>query len=158
MRLRTFYQLTILFPLIGLGLVAALHRGDADLMTGLAEGGRARWLYPRSATRGLLAYGAVAGWLLMELRRRRPTEFRPVLWRAPLLYLAALVVLLLPFVLVHGNAPELFSEQGGRLGLRLLVHLVIAFSYVALLGFVREQLQAGGVLETDEQAEGSRGA
>src|SRR5262245_36029934 len=103
MRLRTFYQLTILFPLIGLGLVAALHRGDADLMTGLAEGGRARWLYPRSATRGLLAYGAVAVWLLMELRRRRPTEFRPVLWRAPLLYLAALVVLLLPFVLVHGN-------------------------------------------------------
>jgi hypothetical protein len=157
MRLRTFYQLTILFPLLGLGLVAVLPRGDADLMTGLAEGGRARWLYPRSATRGLLAYGAVAVWLLLDLRRRRATEFGPVLWRAPLQYLAALVLLLLPFVLVHGNADELFSEQGGRLGLRLLVHLVIGFSYVALLSCVREQLLTGGVLETDEQAEGSRG-
>ena len=155
MRLRRFYQLTILFPLLGLGLVAALDRGNADLLTGLAEGGRAHWIYPRSATRGLLAYGVVAGWLLMQLRRRRPAGFGPVLWRAPLHYLAALSLLLLPFVLVQGKAGELFSEQGSRLGLRLLVHLVIGFSYVALVGFVREQLRAGGVLETDEQAEAS---
>ena len=155
MRLRRFYQLTILLPLLGLGLVAALHRGDSDLMTGLAEGGSARWLYPRSATRGLLAYIVVAGWLLLELRRRRAAEFGPVLWRAPLFYVAALILLLLPLVLVHGNARELFSEQGGRLGLRLLIHLMIGFSYVALVGFVREQLRTGGVLETDDQAEGA---
>jgi hypothetical protein len=155
MRLRRFHQLTILVPLLGLGLVAALGRGDADLLTGLAEGGRARWLYPRSATRGLLAYTVVAGWLLLELRRRRAAEFAPVLWRAPLFYVAALILLLLPLVLIHGNARELFSEQGGRLALRLLVHLAIGFSYVALVGFVREQLRTGGVLETDEQGEGA---
>ena len=112
MRLRRFYQLTILFPLLGLGLVAALNRGDADLMTGLAEGGRAYWLYPRSATRGLLAYGAVAVWLLLELRGRSAEGFGPVLWRAPLVFVAALILLLMPLVLIHGNAHELFSEQG----------------------------------------------
>ena len=153
MRLRRFYQLTILFPLLGLGLVAALNRGDADLMTGLAEGGRAYWLYPRSATRGLLAYGAVAVWLLLELRGRSAEGFGPVLWRAPLVFVAALILLLMPLVLIHGNAHELFSEQGGRVWLRLLAHLVIGFSYVALVGFVREQLRTGGIFETDQQVE-----
>jgi hypothetical protein len=155
MRLRRFYQLVILFPLLGLGLVAALDRGDADLAVGLAEGGRAYWVYPRSATRGFLAYVVVAVWLLLELRRRPVAEFGPLLWRAPLLYVAAMSLLLLPAALIHGSAAELFSEQGGRLGLRLLVHLAIGFSYVGLVVFVREQLRTGGALETDEQAEGS---
>jgi hypothetical protein len=153
MRLRRFHQLAVLFPLLGLGLVAALDRGDADLAVGLVEGGRAYWLYPRSATRGLLAYIIVALWLLLELRRRPAAEFASVLWRAPLFYVAALSLLLLPFALVYGHADELFSEQSGRVGLRLLVHLAIGFSYVALVGFVREQLRTGGALETDEQAE-----
>ena len=55
-------------------------------------------------------------------------------------------------VLIHGRAGELLSEQGGRVGLRLVVRLVILFSYVGLVVFAREQLRLGGALETDEQA------
>jgi hypothetical protein len=150
MQLRRFHQLAILFPLLGLGLVAALRGDDADLMVGLAEGGRAYWIYPRSEIRGLLAYSVVGLWLLLQLRRRGDAAFESVLWRAPLFYVAALTLLLLPLVLIQGNASELFSEQGGRLGLRLLIHLAIGFSYVALVGFVREQLRTGGVLGTNE--------
>jgi hypothetical protein len=152
MRLRRFYEIAILLPLLGLGIVAALDRGDADLVTGLGPGGRAYWLYPPSATRGLLAYGVVALWLLLELRRRRPAEFEPLLWRAPLAIIAAHVLLLTPLVLIHGRAGELLSEQGGRVALRLVVRLVIVFSYVGLVEFVRERLRLGGALETDEQA------
>jgi hypothetical protein len=146
-RARSFYRIAILLPLVGLGLAAAIHPGDAELAAGLGPGGTAHWLYPESAVRGFIAYAFVALWLLWELGRRRPRTFEPRLWLAPLAYAAANVVLLAPFVLAQGRAHEFFSEQGGRVGLRLMVHLLIGFSYVGLVRFARDQLRSGGALE-----------
>lgn len=115
MQLRTFYGISLLFPLLPMALVAALHSGDADLATGLGPGGRADWLYPESAIRGLFAYGAVALWLFRELRRRTHETFAPLLWLAPPAYAAVHVLLLAPLILIHGRAVEFLSEQGGRL-------------------------------------------
>jgi hypothetical protein len=89
----------------------------------------------------------VALWLMWELGRHRPGAFEPFLWWAPLAYAAANVVLLAPFVLVQGRAAQFFAEQGSRAGLRLMVHLLIGFSYVGLVRFARDQLRAGGALE-----------
>lgn len=157
MRLRTFYVISLLLPLLGGGIVAALGPGDADLAAGLGPGGKAQWLYPESATRGILAYGIVALWLIRELRRRSPATFERLLWLAPLANVAANVLVLAPLVLIHGRAADLLSEQGGRVGLRLVVRLIIGFGYVALVVFVRERLRLSGALETDEQAERSAG-
>lgn len=121
MRLRTFYVISLLLPLLGGGIVAALGPGDADLAAGLGPGGKAQWLYPESATRGILAYGIVALWLIRELRRRSPATFERLLWLAPLANVAANVLVLAPLVLIHGRAADLLSEQGGRVGLRLVV-------------------------------------
>jgi len=120
MRLRTFYELAVLLPLLALGIVAVLTRGDADLTAGLLPGTTAQWLYPKAATRGLLAYGVVALWLLRELRRR-PVTFESHLWLAPVANAAVNVLLLAPLVLIHGRAGDLLLEHGGRLGLRLSV-------------------------------------
>jgi hypothetical protein len=144
---RNFYRITILLPLVGLGLTAAFHPEDPELTAGLGPGGIAHWLYPESATRGFMAYAIVALWLMWELSRRRPQSFEPLLWWAPLAYAAANVVLLAPFVLTQGRAVEFFSETGGRAGLRLMIHLLIGFSYVGLARFVRDQLRSGGALE-----------
>jgi hypothetical protein len=148
-RARTFYRIVILLPLVGLGIAAAVHQvqGEAELAAGLGPGGTAHWLYPESAVRGFIAYAIVALWLLWELGRRRPGTFEPRLWWAPLAYAAANVALMAPLVLVQGRAHEFFSEQGGRIGLRLVVHLLIGFSYVGLARFARDQLRAGGALE-----------
>lgn len=147
MRARNFYRVVILLPLVGLGVAAAIHPGNAGLTAGLGPGGTAHWLYPESAIRGFLAYAIVALWLMRELSRRRPGTFEPLLWWAPLAYAAANVALLAPFVLAQGRATEFFSEQGGRAGLRLMVHLLIGFSYVGLARFARDQLRSGGALE-----------
>lgn len=157
MRLRTFYVISLLLPLLGGGIVAALGPGDADLAAGLGPGGKAQWLYPESATRGILAYGIVALWLIRELRRRSPATFERLLWLAPLANVAANVLVLARLVLIDGRAADLLSEQGGRVGLRLVVRLIIGFGYVALVVFVRERLRLSGALETDEQAERSAG-
>jgi hypothetical protein len=146
---RNFYRAVILLPLVGLGVVAAVHqvRGDAELAAGLGPGGTARWLYPESAVRGFIAYAIVVLWLMRELGRRRPGAFEPLLWWAPLAYAVANVAILMPFVLMQGRAAEFFAEEGGRAGLRLAVHLLIGFSYVGLARFARDQLRSGGVLE-----------
>jgi hypothetical protein len=146
-RARNFYRIAILLPLVGLGVAAAINREDAALAAGLGPGGTAHWLYPESASRGVVAYAVVAVWLMRELSRRRPATFERLLWWAPLAYAAANVALLMPFVLVQGRAAEFLSEQSGRTGLRLMVHLLIGFSYVGLVRFARDQLRSGGALE-----------
>jgi hypothetical protein len=150
MRLRTFYAIAVLLPLLGVGIVAALTRGDADLAAGLVPGTTAEWLYPKSATRGFVAYGIVALWLLRELRRRGPVGYERLLWLAPLANAAANILVLAPLALIHGGAGAWLSEQGGRAGLRLVVRLIVGFGYVGLVVFVREQLRLAGALETEE--------
>ncbi len=152
MRLRTFYEIAVLLPLVGAGIVAAVSQGEAELAVGLGPGGRERWLYPDSATRGAIAYGIVALWLLRELRRRQPARYAPLLWQAPLATVAANILLLAPLPLIHGHAGEFLAEHGGRVGLRLLARLAIGFGYVGLLVFVRERLRGSGAIETDDQA------
>jgi hypothetical protein len=152
MRLRTYYGIAVLLPLLGLGVAAALSRGGADLSAGLGPGGTAHSLYPRSAVRGLLAYGMVALWLMRALRRRTPGAFEPLLWRAPLAYAAANVVVLAPLVLIQGRAAEFLSEQGGRAGLRLVIHLILGFWYVGVVMFARERFRLSGAFEAEERA------
>lgn len=147
MRLRAFYTIAILFPLGVFAVVAALGAGSATLPPGLPAGLTAQWLYPRSAVREVVVYGGVAIWLLWELRRRTPAAFRPLLWRAPLVAAVAGLLLPVPFVLVNGAARELVTQQGGEAAVRLVVRLLMGFGYVALLMFIREQLQQGGVLQ-----------
>jgi hypothetical protein len=152
MRLRTYYGIAVLLPLFGLGVAAALFRGGADLSAGLGPGGIAYSLYPRSAVRGLLAYGMVALWLMRALRRRTPRAFEPLLWRAPLANAAANAVVLAPLVLIQGRAGEFLSEEGGRAGLRLVIHLIIGLGYVGLVMLVRDQLRLSGAVEAEERA------
>lgn len=147
MRLRTFYVLAILLPVIGLGLAAVLSPQDSDLAAGIGPGGTGRWLYPTSAIRGLLAYGVVGVWLMRALYRRPPSDFEPLLWRAPLAYVAAHFAVLIPLVLIHGRAGQFFSEQGGLVGLRLLIRLLLSFGYVWLVVFARKRLWPSGAIE-----------
>jgi hypothetical protein len=99
----------------------------------LPGGGFVEWIYPRSAIREVVAYAGVALWLLRELRRRTPDEFRRTLWRAPVIIAIANFLLPAPFVLVHGIVQELFPEQAGRMGLRFLVRILVGYGYVALV-------------------------
>lgn len=139
--MRKIDTIGILLPIVAIGFVAALGGGERELAAGLGPGGTAEWLYPRSSIRDLVAYAGVAIWLLWGLRRRTPVEFERQLWRAPVVYVVAAALILLPFVLVNGLVRELFSEHGGRIALRLLVRLAIGFAYVALFVFIRERLQ-----------------
>jgi hypothetical protein len=148
---RVIYTIGILFPLLAFAVVAGLGAGERDLATGLGPGGTAAWLYPRSAVRDLLVYGGVALWLLWELHRRAPAEFGRLLWRAPLVYAAGHLLLPMAFALVNGVSRGLLAEHGGWIVLRLLVRLLLGFGYVALLLFIRDQIQSG-----DEPQAGDR--
>jgi hypothetical protein len=150
MRLRTFYTIAILIPLVALAAVAALGGGEHTLSAGLPRGATAEWLYPTSSVRDLVAYGIVAAWLLWELRRRPLAEFAPLLWLVPLISTAVSILVLAPFPLVHGAARELLVDEGARVALRLVVRLVIGFAYVGLVVFARDQLRQGGALQTDD--------
>jgi hypothetical protein len=150
MRLRTFYTIAILLPLIPTVAIVAHGGGESQLGVGLPPGATAEWLYPRSPVRDLAAYGLVVLWLLRELRRRTPEEFARLLWRAPVAAAAASILLMSPLVLVHGDARDLLAEDGGWIVIRLLVRLLIGFAYVGLLVFVREQLRQGDALQADD--------
>jgi hypothetical protein len=81
-------------------------------------------------------------WLLREIRRRTPDDFRRTLWRAPVIVAIANVLLAAPFVLVHGSVRELLAEQAGRIELRFLVRLLVGYGYVSLLERIQGQLAA----------------
>jgi hypothetical protein len=150
MRERTFYAIAILLPLAADVAVAVLGPGEGDLSRGLPPGATAEWLIPQSAVRQLVTHGVVALWLFRELGRRTPAEFGSLIWRAPFVNEVANILLWAPFALVQGEAREMLAGQGGRVVLRLAVRLLVGFTYIALVVFVREQLRQGGALETDE--------
>ena len=64
-----------------------------------------------------------------------------MLWRAPMSVAIANCLVLAPFVLVYGGARELLAEQGGGIGLRFLVRLLVGYGYVALLERIQWELQ-----------------
>jgi hypothetical protein len=132
-RPRCVYTIAILVPLVGLALVAALGGDSSQHVSELPGGGVLEWIYPRSAIREVVAYAGVALWLLPELRRRTPDDFRRTLWRAPMIIAIANFLLPAPFVLVHGVVRELFAEQAWLMGLRFLVRICVGYGYVALV-------------------------
>ena len=152
MRLRTFYGLAILFPVVGLGIAAVLYPQGSHLAAGLGPGGTAHWLYPTSAIRGLLAYAIVGLWLVRALYGRPLSDFEPLLWRAPLANVAANIAVLVPLILIHGRAAEFLSEQGWLAALRLVIRLLVGVGYVGLVVFTRKRIWPRGALETQEQA------
>ena len=136
------YTIGILAPLILLALVAALGGESSRRVGELPNGAVVEWIYPRSAIREVVAYAGVALWVLRELRRRTLEEFRRALWRAPVTVAITNFLVLAPFVLVHGGAREMLAEQGGGIGLRFLVRLLVGYGCVSLLERIQEQLGA----------------
>ena len=149
MRLRTFYTIAILFPLVVLAAVAGLG-GGRGLPSRLPPGTTAEWLYPTASVRGLVAYAIVAVWLLWELRRRTPAGFEPLLWFLPVVNTGVSILVLAPFILVTGSARQLFADEGLQVALRLVVRLLVGFGYVGLTVFTRDQLREGGGLRIDD--------
>ncbi len=143
--LRAFYAAALLLPLLGLGLAAVIGGSDDSALV-LGPGGKADWIYPTSAVRGLLAYGVVALWLAWEISHRDAGTFERRIWSAPVLYVVVISVLLGAVVLAHGRAPEFLAEHVGRAALRVGVHLMIGYGYVWLVVFARDRLRAGGRL------------
>ena len=146
-RLRVYETCAILTPLAVLAAVAAAVGDDGAASLGLGPGATVRWLYPRSAIRELVAYGAVAAWLLWILYRRTPVEFHRALWRAPLLLVLAHLLFPLAVLLANGVLRVVLSEQGGRILLRLLVRLLVGYAYVGLIEWARRQITPGGMRE-----------
>ncbi len=142
-RLRTYYIWAILAPLVVFAMVAAAGAGDDASMLGLGPGASIHWLYPRSAVREVLAYAIVASWLLWGLHHRTLAEFQQAVWRAPVVL--ALIHILFPMavILAKGAARAVVAEQGGRILVRALVRLLMGFGYVALVQWVRRQLELG---------------
>ena len=140
MQQRAVYTIAILVPLVALTLVAALDGDNSLRARAIPWGGFVKWIYPPSAIREVVAYAGVALWLLRELRRRTSDEFQRTLWRAPLIIAIANFLLPAPFVLVHGILRELFAEQAGWMGLRLLVRILVGYGYVALVERIQGQL------------------
>jgi hypothetical protein len=149
MRARTFYTVAILLP--AAALVATLPFVAPPDEIPVPAGGTETWLFPRYAVREIIVYVLMAAWLLWVLRRQPLRAFTRLLWRAPVVIVALNVVLLVPFVLVHGAMRELLDEQGGRIGLRLMVRLAIGYAYLGLTEFVRRN-----VVEEEEAGSGGR--
>jgi hypothetical protein len=158
MREGAVYTIGILAPLVALALVAALGGESSRRVSEVPNGGLVEWIYPRSAIREVVAYAGVTFWLLRELRRRTPDEFRRALWRAPVIIAIANFLLPAPFVLVHGIVQELFTEQAGRMGLRFLVRIFVGYGYVALVEWIQGQVRQDDILgsETDGMVSGCR--
>jgi hypothetical protein len=140
MRLRVYDICAILAPLAVFAAVAAAGGDDGAAALGLGPGATVRWLYPRSAIRELVAYAAVATWLLWTRYHRAPAEFHQALWRAPLLLVLVHLLFPLAVLLANGEIRTVLSEQGGRILLRLLVRLLVGYAYVGLIEWARRQI------------------
>ena len=140
MRLRTYYICAILAPLAVFAAVAAAGGDEGSSTLGLGPGATVHWLYPRSAIRELVAYAAVAVWLLWTLHRGGPPEFQRAVWRAPLLLVVIHLLFPLAVILANGAVHTVVAEQGGRILLRVLVRLLVGFGYVVLVERVRLRL------------------
>lgn len=140
MRLRTYYTWAILVPLAVLAAVAGTGGDEYSSTLGLGPGATVRWLYPRAAIRELVAFAAVAMWLLWTLYRRPLAEFQRAVWRGPVILVAIHFLLPLAVMLVNGVARAVVAEQGGLIGLRIAVRLLVGYGYVWLAEWVRRQL------------------
>jgi len=141
MQPRTYYTCAILLPLAIFAAVALAGVGADSSTLGLGPGATVRWLYPRAGIRELVAYGAVALWLLWTLQRRPLEEFHQAIWRAPIVLAVIHFLFPLAVILANGVMRRVAAEQGGRILLRVLVRLLVGYGYVALIEWVRRQLE-----------------
>ena len=139
-RAPTFYTITILLPALALAVAVPFADPPMAVEPALPAGATDEWIYPRFAIRELAAYGLVAGWLLWQLHSRGSSALARLIWWAPLAVAAAGIVVLLPFILVHGAARDMLADSGGRIVLRFAARLAIGYGYVALAEFVRTRL------------------
>jgi hypothetical protein len=146
---RAYYTGAILAPLAIFAAVAAVGGGDGSSTLGLGPGATIHWLYPRSAVRELIAYGVVALWLLWTLHRRPLEEFHQAIWRAPIVLAVIHFLFPLAVILANGVMRRVAAEQGGRIILRVLVRLLVGYGYVALIEWVRRQLESPRVANTN---------
>jgi hypothetical protein len=152
MRPRTYDTCVILIPLAVFAAVAATGGDDRSSTLGLGPGATVHWLYPRSAIRELVAYAAVALWLLWTLSHRTPAEFQQAIWRAPVVLVVVHLLFPLAVVLAHGVVRTMAAEQGVRIVLRLLVRLLVGFGYVGLTQWVRRRLPSREPLEVSSSS------
>ena len=132
----------IVVPLVALALVAALGGESSRRVSELPNGGILEWIFPRSAIREVVVYAGVVLWLLREIRRRTPDDFRRTLWRAPVIVAIANVLLAAPFVLVHGSVRRVArGARPGGLELRFLVRILVSCGYVALVEWIQGLIQ-----------------
>ena len=138
---QTFYRVALLGPLLGMSIAFVLDRvtGAHDLTPG-------RSLIPDSLTRGLIAYAVVAGWLWIQLGRRSEADFRQLIWRGPLLYLAVSGALVLGFAALRGWLDALWPERAGVMLLRTVIHLGVGYGYLVLVHVALTRLQAAGAV------------
>ena len=139
-RARTFYTFTILLPAVALAIAVPFTLPPAAAETPLPLGATAVWLYPRSGIRELATYGLAAAWLLWRVYMGGPSAFARLIWKAPLVVAAVGVLVLLPFILVHGAAREVLADSRGWIVLRFGARIAIGYAYVALAEFVRTRL------------------
>jgi hypothetical protein len=139
----------ILLPAVALAAAVPFADTHTPLEPPIPAGATEVWVYPRFALRELAAYGLVAAWLLWALRTRTLSEFTRVIWWAPVALVVAGALLLMPLVLAHGAARELFADNGGRIALRMAVRLAIGYGYIGLAEFARRNL-----LEVDVPEQG----
>jgi hypothetical protein len=139
-RAGTFYTITILLPALALAIAVPFAVPPMAVETPLPRGATEVWLYPRFAIRELATYGLVAGWLLWQLQSRGPSAFARLIWWAPIAMAAAGVLVLLPFILIHGAFREVLADSGGRIVLRFAARLATGYAYVALAELVRTRL------------------
>lgn len=137
---RTFYTIVILLPAMALAAALPFATTQTAVAPPIPAGATEVWVYPRFGLRELAAYGLVAAWLLWELRSRTPSAFARLIWWAPVALAAAGALMLMPFVLVHGAARELFADEGGWIVLRMAVRVAIGYGYIALAEFARRNL------------------
>ena len=140
MRRRTYYTWAILVPLAVFVVVAGAGGEEYSSTVGLGPGATVHWLYPRSAIREMVAYGAVALWLLWTLYRRSLAEYQQAVWRAPMILVAIHFLLPLAVMLANGVARAMAAEQGERIGLRIVVRLLVGYGYVWLAEWVAREL------------------
>ena len=140
MQARTFYTLVILLPAVALAAAVPFAETQTAIAPPLPAGATDVWVYPRFALRELAAYGLVAAWLLWQLRSGSATAFARLIWWAPVALVAAGILMLMPFVLVHGAARQIFADDAGRIVVRALVRLAIGYGYLGLAEFVRKNL------------------
>ena len=141
MTLRTFYRFALIIPLVGLGTAALLSLFGYGARYYVV--GTVAWEFPATLLRMLLVYGLLASWLWVQLGRQPAARLTRLVWQAPLLLVALVVVVDLTIATVSRGGLEP-SELVGLLLLTALIVGTIGYAYVGLVMLARGALPPDG--------------